>query len=155
MGVSRRAVCQRLAPESGPSPMRPFGLFELPERRPGVSSGPRPIRSCHPSVRAIPRSTRLSKFGNARLRRTFWLAAQVAIQQRVNSFRDHFGRHIAKDRDNKDLRRKALTTVAAKMARVAHALVKTGTDYRPFLEGPVTSGRTPLCSTGVDQDQPG
>ena len=30
--------------------------------------------------------TRLSKFGNARLRRTFWLAAQVAIQQRDNSF---------------------------------------------------------------------
>ena len=59
---------------------------------------------------------------------------QVAIHQRDNSFRDHFGRHIAKDRDNKDLRRKALTAVAAKMARVAHALVKTGTDYRPFLE---------------------
>jgi hypothetical protein len=86
--------------------------------------------------------TRLSKFGNTRLRRTFWLAAQVAIHQRDNSFRDHFGRHIAKDRDNKDLRRKALTAVAAKMARVAHALVKTGTDYRPFLEGPVPSGRT-------------
>jgi transposase len=89
--------------------------------------------------------TRLSKYGNARLRRTFWLAAQVAIRQRENSFRDHFGRHIAKDRDNKDLRRKALTAVAAKMARVAHALVKTGTDYRPFFEGPVPSGRNPLC----------
>lgn len=86
--------------------------------------------------------TRLSKFGNARLRRTFWLAAQVAIHQRDNSFRDHFGRHTAKDRDNKDLRRKALSAVAAKMARVAHALVKTGTDYRPFFEGPVPSGRT-------------
>lgn len=86
--------------------------------------------------------TRLSKYGNARLRRTFWLAAQVAIHQRENSFRDHFGRHIAKDRDNKDLRRKALTAVAAKMARVAHALVKTGTDYRPFFDGPVPSGRT-------------
>ena len=50
--------------------------------------------------------TRLSKYGNARLRRTFWLAAQVAIRQRDNSLRDCFGRHIAKDRENKDLRRR-------------------------------------------------
>jgi hypothetical protein len=35
-----------------------------------------------------------------------------------------------------------LSAVAAKMARVAHALVKTGTDYRPFFDGPVPSGRT-------------
>jgi transposase len=58
--------------------------------------------------------TRLSKYGNARLRRTFWLAAQVAIHQRENSFRDHFGRHIAKDRDNKDLRRKARSVGAVR-----------------------------------------
>src|SRR4051812_18022390 len=32
--------------------------------------------------------------------------------------------------------------VATKMARVVHALIKTGTDYRPFQEGPVPSGRT-------------
>jgi hypothetical protein len=88
--------------------------------------------------------TRLSKFGNARLRRTFWLAAQVAIRQSENGFRDRFGRHIAKDRENKDLRRKAIA-VATKVARVVHALIKTGTDYRPFLEAPVPSGRTPLC----------
>jgi transposase len=86
--------------------------------------------------------TRLSKYGNARLRRTFWLAAQVAIRQRDNSLRDCFGRHIAKDRENKDLRRKATVAVATKMARVVHALIKTGTDYRPFQEGPVPSGRT-------------
>jgi transposase len=89
--------------------------------------------------------TRLSKFGNARLRRTFWLAAQVAIHQRENCFRDRFGRHVAKDRENKDLRRKAMIAVATKMARVVHAMIKTDTDYRPFLEGPVPSGRTPLC----------
>jgi transposase len=89
--------------------------------------------------------TKLSKFGNARLRRTFWLAAQVAIRQRDNSFRDRYGRYIARDPDNKDLRRKALTAVAAKVARVAHALIKTGADYRPFFEGAVPSGRTPLC----------
>ena len=86
--------------------------------------------------------TRLSKYGNARLRRTFWLAAQVAIRQRDNSLRDCFGQHVAKDRENKDLRRKATVAIATKMARVAHALIKTGTDYRPFPEAPVPSGRT-------------
>lgn len=88
--------------------------------------------------------TRLSKFGNARLRRTFWMAAQVAIRQRDNSFRSKFERYIAKDRDNADLRRKALTAVAAKMARTAHALIKTGSDYRPFVEEPIPSGRTTI-----------
>jgi len=88
--------------------------------------------------------TKLSKFGNARLRRAFWLAAQVAIRQRDNSFRSKFERYIAKDRDNADLRRKALTAVTAKMARTAHAVIKNGTDYRPFVEGPVPSGRTSL-----------
>jgi len=88
--------------------------------------------------------TKLSKFGNARLRRTLWMAAQVAIRQRDNSFRAKFERYIAKDRDNPDLRRKALTAVTAKMARTAHAVIKTGTDYRPFVEGPMPSGRTSI-----------
>jgi len=87
--------------------------------------------------------TRLSKYGNARLRRTFWVAAQIAIRQRENSFRDKFERYIARDRDSADLRRKALTAVAAKVARVAHALIKNGSDYRPFIEA-VPGGRTPL-----------
>lgn len=88
--------------------------------------------------------TKLSKYGNARLRRTLWLAAQVAIRQRENSFRDKFERYIARDRDNPDLRRKALTAIAAKMARVVHAVIKSGADYRPFFEGTVPGGRTPL-----------
>ena len=88
--------------------------------------------------------TRLSKFGNARLRRAFWIAAQVAIRQRDNGFRAKFERYIARDRDNADLRRKALTAVTAKMARTAHAVIKTGTEYRPFFEAPMPSGRTPL-----------
>ena len=33
-----------------------------------------------------------------------------------------------------DRRHKAMTALTAKMARVAHAVVKTGTEYRPFLE---------------------
>jgi transposase len=88
--------------------------------------------------------TKLSKFGNARLRRTLWIAGQVAIRQKENSFRDKFERYIARDRHNTDLRRKALTAITAKMARVVHAVIKTGADYRPFVEGPVPGGRTPL-----------
>ncbi len=88
--------------------------------------------------------TKLSKFGNARLRRAFWMAAQVAIRQRDNSFRAKFERYIAKDRDNADLKRKALTAITAKMARTAHAVIKTGADYRPFIEEPMPSGRTSI-----------
>jgi len=88
--------------------------------------------------------TKLSKFGNARLRRALWLAGQVAIRQRDNSFRSKFERYVARDRDNPDLRRKALSAIAAKMARTAHAVVKRGVDYRPFFEGAVPGGRTSL-----------
>ncbi|HEX3206272.1 MAG TPA: IS110 family transposase, partial [Propionibacteriaceae bacterium] len=83
--------------------------------------------------------TMLSKFGNARLRRAFWMAAQVAIRQRDNSFRAKYERYIARDRDNADLKRKALTAITAKMARTVHAVIKTGSDYRPFFEGPMPS----------------
>ena len=55
-----------------------------------------------------------------------------------------FERYIAKDRDNADLKRKALTAITAKMARTAHAVIKTGTDYRPFIEEPMPSGRTSI-----------
>ena len=78
--------------------------------------------------------TKLSKYGNARLRRTFWIAAQVATRQRDNSFRDKLGRYIAGHADDADRRRKAMTAITAKMARVAHAVIKTGTEYRPFVE---------------------
>mgnify|MGYP002152054313 CR=1 FL=1 len=90
--------------------------------------------------------TKLSKYGNARLRRTLWLAGQVAILQRTNSFRDKFERYISHDRFNKHLRRKAYTAIAAKMARTVHAIVKNGEPYRPFFEGVSPSGRTSLCS---------
>jgi len=95
--------------------------------------------------------TKLSKFGNARLRRAFWLAAQVAIRQRDNGFRAKYERYISRDRDNADLKRKALTAITAKMARTTHAVIKTGSDYRPFFEGPMPSGRTSLsrCREGA------
>ena len=88
--------------------------------------------------------TKLSKRGNARLRRALWMAAQVAIRQRENAFRAKFERYVARDRQDPDLRRKAFTAVAAKMARVVHAIIKSGADYRPFVEGPVPGGGTPL-----------
>ena len=89
--------------------------------------------------------TKLSRRGNARLRRAPWMAAQVAARQRENGFRAKFGRYVAGDRHDPDLRRKALTAVTAKMARVVHALVKGGAGYRPFVEGPAPGGGTPLC----------
>jgi transposase len=79
--------------------------------------------------------TKLSKYGNARLRRTLWIAGQVAILQKTNSFRDKFERYIAKDRHNTHLRRKAYTAIAAKMARTVHGIIKNSEPYRPFFEG--------------------
>lgn len=78
--------------------------------------------------------SKLSKHGNARLRRAFWMAGQIAVRQRENSFREKYQRYTARDRSDRDLKRKALTAVAAKIARVAHAVVCSETDYRPFYE---------------------
>ncbi len=61
----------------------------------------------------------LSKRGNARLRMAFWMAAQRAVRITENSFRDKYERYVKQDPGNADVRRKALTAVAAKMARVA------------------------------------
>jgi len=89
--------------------------------------------------------SKISKYGNARLRRTLWLAGQTAVLKKANSFRDKFERYIAQDRHNSDLRRKAYTAIAAKMARTIHAVIKSGEPYRPFFEGTSPGGRTPLC----------
>jgi transposase len=83
---------------------------------------------------------RLSKRGNARLRYAFWFAATVAVRQRENSFRDKYERYIAPDPLDPDRKRKALTAVAAKMARVAHAIVKRKSPYRAYFESAVPSG---------------
>jgi transposase len=95
--------------------------------------------------------TKLSKYGNARLRRTFWMAAQVAARQRDNSFRDKLGRYMDGHGSDPDRRRKAMTALTAKMARVAHAVIKTGTEYRPFLERADTRWKDPslLCREGA------
>lgn len=85
--------------------------------------------------------TKLSNYGNARLRRTLWIAGRVAVLQRANSFRDKFERYITKDRHNTNLRRKASTAIAANMVRTVHAVGKSGEPYRPFFEGAIHGGR--------------
>lgn len=78
--------------------------------------------------------SRLSKHGNARLRYAFWMAANGAVRMRQNTFREKYARYIKADPHNPDRKRKALCAVAAKVARVAHGLIKSGTDYRPYFE---------------------
>ncbi len=73
--------------------------------------------------------TKLSQYGNARLRRTLWMGGKVAIMQKTNSFRDKFERYIAKDRQNVHLRSKAYTAIAAKMACTLHGIIKRGEPY--------------------------
>ena len=87
---------------------------------------------------------KLSKRGNARLRCAFWMAGTVAVRMRENSFRDKYQRYIKSDPTDPDLKRKALTAVMAKMARVAYAIVKIGVPYRAYFEAAVPNGSIPL-----------
>jgi transposase len=79
-------------------------------------------------------SSKLSKRGSARLRYAFWLAGNAAIKMQENSFRAKYQRYIKSDPDNADLKRKARTAVAVKVARVAHSLVKNDSEYRGYYE---------------------
>lgn len=88
----------------------------------------------------------LSKRGNARLRLAFWLAGVGAVRMQENSFRDKYERYIKTAPKDADLRRKALTAVAAKMARVAYSIVKTNQPYRRFFEQALPSGSIPLSA---------
>ena len=88
-------------------------------------------------------TTHLSKRGNARLRYAFWMAGTIAIRMQQNSFRRKFEDYIRPDPNNADRRRKGYTAVAAKMARVAYAVITTGTDYRRFPEATRPGGRIP------------
>lgn len=87
--------------------------------------------------------SKLSKHGNARLRCVFWMAGTVAIRMRENTFRKKYENYIKADPDNPDLKRKAYTAVAAKMARVAYGLIKFEKDYRCYYESSVPSGKIP------------
>ncbi len=90
--------------------------------------------------------SKLSKFGNARLRYAFWLAGTVAIRMRENTFRTKYENYIKQDPTNKDRKRKGYTAVAAKMARVAYGVVKNQVQYRCYHEFDVPSGR--IASVG-------
>lgn len=65
----------------------------------------------------------LSKRGNARLRLAFWMAGTIAVRLRENLFSDKYERYIRAAPGDADLKRKALTAVCAKMARVAYGLI--------------------------------
>jgi transposase len=78
--------------------------------------------------------SRISKYGNARLRTALWMAAQTAVRMRENSFRRKFDHYVRRSPLDADVRRKAYTAIAAKLARVIFGLIKNGTDYRPFFE---------------------
>ncbi len=75
----------------------------------------------------------LSKRGNAQLRCAFWMAGRVAVAQRRNGFRKKFDDYVRSNPKDADLKRKAYTAVAAKMARVVYGLIKTSSDYRHFM----------------------
>jgi hypothetical protein len=74
----------------------------------------------------------------------FWLAGLRAIHLRENEFRNKYQRYLGSNPLDADRKRKALTAIAAKMARVAYAVVKNGTDYQPFFEQRLPSGSIPL-----------
>lgn len=79
-------------------------------------------------------SYKLSKRGNARLRYGFWLEANAAIRMKENSFSYKYERCIKTNGDSADVRRKAYTAVAVKLARVAHSTVKNNVDYHGYHE---------------------
>jgi len=88
-------------------------------------------------------TSKLSKQGNGRLRYAFWIAATVAIRMKENTFRRKYQSYVKADPDNADLRRKAYTAVAVKMARVVYALIKTDADYRCYYDCSIPSGKIP------------
>jgi transposase len=66
----------------------------------------------------------LSKYGNARLRTAFWMAAKTAVRIRENSLRRKFDRFVRANPLDADLRRKAYSAIAAKLARIVYGLIK-------------------------------
>lgn len=86
----------------------------------------------------------LSKRGNNRLRSAFWFAGRIAVRSREHSVRDKFERYVATEPFSAARRRKAYTAIAAKMARITHAVIKTGRPYRGYFEHELPSGSIPF-----------
>jgi transposase len=90
----------------------------------------------------------ISKRGNAHLRRVFWLSATIAARMHENPFQAKFGRYTQPQPTNADLKRKAYTAVAAKMARVVYGLIKHQTLYRAYYQDAVPGGMNPFIISG-------
>jgi transposase len=89
---------------------------------------------------------KLSRRGNKRIRMVFWMAALRAVHMRENAFRDKYERYLADDPFDADRKkRKALTAVAAKMARVVYAVIRNSSDYQRFFEQQVPGGSIPFA----------
>ena len=71
-----------------------------------------------------------------------WLGA---IHMGENAFRDKYERYLSENPLDVDRKRKALTAVAANVARVAYAVIKTGTDSDRFFEQRLPGGSIPLA----------
>lgn len=80
----------------------------------------------------LPRPHEAVQASNARLCRNFCIVGQVSVRQRDNSFLGKLGRYVAGHAADAD-RWKAMKARAAKMARLAHAVIKTVTEYRTYL----------------------
>ncbi len=80
--------------------------------------------------------SKLSKRGNARLRGAFWQAARAAEHTKyVSSIKSKFIRYVQSNPKSADLRRKARTATAAKIARIAFGLIKKGEVFRHDVRG--------------------
>jgi hypothetical protein len=64
-------------------------------------------------------------------------------RQQLPRFRDKSSQYIAGNADDADRRRKAMAALTAKIARVDHAVIKTGTECRLLMERPGTKVECP------------
>jgi hypothetical protein len=67
-----------------------------------------------------------------------WL--KTAVRMRENSLRRKFDRYVPGNPLDADLRRKAYSAVAVKLARIVYGLIKNVTDNRPFFEEAIPGG---------------
>jgi transposase len=87
--------------------------------------------------------SRLAKRGNPRLRSVFWQAARVAINMKnENAIKQKYERYIESAPKDSNLRRKARSACAAKVARIVFSLIKNGKPFSLHLERTNLSGRT-------------
>jgi transposase len=92
--------------------------------------------------------TQLSKRGNGRLRAALWMAATVASRMTENTLRQKFERYTRSDPRDADLKRKAYTACAAKMARTIYGLIKHQQHYRAYHEDRYQYPMEELARTG-------